>query len=186
MCLRSIVLVSAALALVAGTASAQTTEPVPTAVDAAESRPTRWYGWQTLLADAASITMFLGSSSASTTGAEVALVGYAAGGPAIHFAHSQWSSGLGSLGLRFGLPLVGFYTGAAIAGPACPASQGRDPLGCGLGYMVGGVLFGGLAAVVLDATVLAYEPAKATRGAWVAPSLAFDKERAAVTLSGQF
>jgi hypothetical protein len=116
---------------------------------------TRWYGWQTLITDGASLSMLIGAGSAKdSAGTWVALSGltYALGGPTVHWAHGNGGKGAASLGLRLGLPvglgLLGYATGAALSG--------------GKGY--GGAIFGALgfvlgfpAAMAIDSAALARE-----------------------------
>jgi len=67
-----------------------------------------WYGWQTLLVDLGSVlTIPLGG---------VGLAGYALGAPIVHLAHGQVGRGVGSLGLRLALPLVGGAVGCRVSG----------------------------------------------------------------------
>jgi hypothetical protein len=116
---------------------------------------TRWYGWQTLITDGASLAMLMGGASSNdSAGTWVALSGltYALGGPTVHWAHGNVGKGAASLGLRLGLPvglgLLGYACGSAMSG--------------GKGY--GGAVFGALgfvvgfpAAMAIDSAALARE-----------------------------
>ena len=116
---------------------------------------TRWYGWQTLITDGASLAMLMGAASSNdSAGTWLALSGltYSLGGPTVHWAHGNVGKGAASLGLRLGLPvglgLLGYATGSALSG--------------GKGY--GGAVFGALgfvlgfpAAMAIDSAALARE-----------------------------
>jgi hypothetical protein len=155
----------------------------------------RWYGWQTLLADTASVT-FLFATAQSLDG--YSLVPYLALGPTIHFAHGNVAMGALSLGTRVVLPLGGAFTGAFLgtATGACDHGgssddEGYGELGCVLGSGAIGFLLGVTSAVIIDASVLAYDrdaksapPSRATLR--VAPTVAYDGRKATVALAGSF
>jgi hypothetical protein len=88
-------------------------------------RPLRWYGWQTLASDAASIGLIrtgfaVGDRSAGSDGSLTATsgfiglgtAGYLGGAPTVHAFHHNPGRSIASVGLRLGLPLV-----SAIVGP---------------------------------------------------------------------
>jgi hypothetical protein len=148
------------------------TTPTTTAAPAAEG-PQEWYGWQTLLADGASVALVIGgatiasgsgssSNSNSRTGSALAglgSLGYLVGGPIVHLANGRPFAGLGSLGLRAGLPVGGAILGGLIGLGTCKDSS-RD-FGSGLCVLAIGTLgfVGGVvAAVVADAVWLARKP----------------------------
>ena len=170
-------------------------EPAPAAP--AQRLDSKWYGWQTLLVDASTLTTGILVAAASEgdaggLGASIALGGYALGGPIVHWANGQVGKGFASLGLRLGAPLVGGLTGFALG--AAGDSGCRDfCLGAAVGATLG-VIAGGIAAVVVDSAVLARKQVVVTDGharrptvQW-APTGGYDAKRQAATLgvSGTF
>ena len=58
----------------------------------------KWYGWQIMLADSASVLLTVAGAP------EAAVVPHLVGGPTVHLFHKNyWRSGI-SLGMRFALP----------------------------------------------------------------------------------
>jgi len=77
----------------------------------------RWYGYQVLLSDVASLTIgAIAVSEESVPAGIVSGVGWTFGAPIIHWAHGRTGAGFLSLALRILLPLVG--TTLAVAGSA--------------------------------------------------------------------
>lgn len=124
-----------------------------------------WYGWQTLVSDGASVMAFAGALALyrpSSGGAQdlsagllvLAGSGYLVGAPALHLAHDAPWKAAGSLGMRLGLPAAGLFAGLAVA-PRCSGLRCMDGLGSG----ALGALLGLVGAIVVDAAVLAFEPA---------------------------
>jgi hypothetical protein len=141
--------------------------------EAPRTTRTSWYGWQTLLADAGVIALWsaayavdeakYGSSSPQSydrgTNLLVAsgVAVYFLGGPAIHWAHGHGRKGLGSLGLRVGLPLGGLIAGALLGSVACGSGDNEFvPCPAVIGAL--GFLGGAVAAPIVDAAVVAREP----------------------------
>lgn len=163
---------------------------------------TKWYGWQTLILDGASTTtgLLLMSSSNDTlidAGGAIILGGYALGGPIVHWSNGQVGKGFASLGLRVGAPLVTGLTGALLGGAfSGGCSDGWcDNSGIAVGAFLG-TLGGAVAAIVIDAAVLARKTvnvapeqarARAPKLSW-APTAGFDPRRqmASVGISGAF
>jgi hypothetical protein len=126
---------------------------------------TEWYGWQTLLADGAALSLVVGGASlqsnktAQTGGGLLAVGGaltYVLGGPIIHVVNERALTGLASLGLRVGVPVGGTLLGAIGGSAVC-----RDSSGNWICALVGGVIgfsVGILGAVIVDASVLARKP----------------------------
>lgn len=171
----------------------------------------KWYGYQTLIVDGASLGLVLGgaamashssgssgssrSNSGGDSGGSVALaggIGYLLGAPIVHWMHGRIGPGFGSLGLRVGLPLSGLFWGAIIGSAA--DSRHDDGIGAGaaIGFVAG---IGG--AMLLDAALLAYEKpserekeayeeAKAKHPIRWLPNLSPQKAGATVGVSGVF
>jgi hypothetical protein len=124
------------------------------------SKRPQWYGWQTLIADAPSLTAFVagvsmiddGNSGGSTL-AWAGILGYELVPGIIHFAHGNPGRGFASLGMRFGMPLAGAIVGAAVASN-CDSSL------CELGGAGVGIMLGMGGAIAIDAAVLAYDDPK--------------------------
>jgi hypothetical protein len=149
----------------------------PLAVDPAAAEPassgsappTRWYGWQSLMADAGSIALLIAGGAVQKSGGEtLALLGgcgFVFGSPLIHLAHEHPSKALGSLALRVLVPAATTFTGAltgALVGSARGSSEdhGMEPIFDALiGGMVGGVS-GTVLTLILDDAVLAREPGR--------------------------
>jgi hypothetical protein len=120
--------------------------------------PERWYGYQTLLADAAAFGVLVAGAATNdrSTGQDIAVASVTAywlGGPIVHLAHDRGETSFASLGLRLGAPVVGGLIGTGLAALA-PDDDGDE-------YVVGiglGVLAGVTGAVALDASLLAWEP----------------------------
>ncbi|MFO0639960.1 MAG: hypothetical protein U0183_12160 [Polyangiaceae bacterium] len=145
-----------------GPLHAPTLVPEPTRKKRAEAEadePAReWYGYQTLLVDVAGIGMTIGSAGGGYPLAIAGLATYVAGGPIVHAAHGHGAKVAIDLGIRLGAPTAGLLTGALIG---C-AGGCRGDLG-GLAGVVGGVFGAGIGvvtAIVIDAAVIAREPAE--------------------------
>jgi hypothetical protein len=159
--------------------------------DVASGQRKVWYGWQTLLADGAALGFTMGVAIGASE-APVALVGgttlYAVGGPTVHFAHGNVGKGFVSFGLRVGLPAVGMLSGILLELATCSGSWG-----CGLvGGMVG-LGAGGITAIVIDASVVAYDkvPTRRSTKTVAAPGMMMVRphvshDRAGLSLLGLF
>jgi hypothetical protein len=157
----------------------------------------RWYGWQTLLTDSASLSLVgIGVATAESTsgggrGAAIALsavgaIGYALGGPIVHFEHGQKGNALGSLALRAGLPVGGALAGYLVGLGGCAGKE--DPgVPCPVATsMIGGVT-GLAAAVLVDALGLGYGPiASEGRTVVFAPTVEAAQSGVRVGISGAF
>lgn len=143
-------------------------ETVPAASDKPSGQPPTsgptekyWYGYQTLIADGASLgAMLLGSASPAF--GYVGVGGYLAGGPIVHFANKNPGAAVTSMLMRPLLPVLGAVIGYAAAG-SCrerPNEPGEiDIFGdCflhGVGEAAIGALVGMSIAVTIDAAALA-------------------------------
>lgn len=128
-----------------------------------ESKPvrpiTRWYGYQTLIADGLATASWtaaivVSASSDRHTEAPGTLLGigfatYMVGAPVIHFVHRHVAVGFLSMGLRLGLPLAG----AGLALVTC--SDGGDYACLGPAFL--GFTAGLTIPIVLDASVFSYD-----------------------------
>lgn len=142
--------------------------PQSPAAPAAPDEPqwrTQWYGWQTLLADAAATTVLLlpTKGSASDVSGAIGAGLFVLGAPALHLLHGRGVVALGDAGLRLVLPLIGALVGAAVA-----TNSFEGP--------IDGLLVGMGCASVIDAALLAYarvrvEPDAVARGPHLRPVL---------------
>jgi hypothetical protein len=140
--------------LLASTPSAITQDSPPPAEDTA----TRWYGWQTLIADGGSFALALLALHQANTSAEKPLIIasaalYLAGAPTVHFVHGNVPEGIGDVLYRGGIPAAAGLLGAVIGG------AGTNSIGGGVYGGLIGVVAGGVAASTIDAIWLASEPA---------------------------
>jgi hypothetical protein len=103
--------------------------PLPEAAPPAGART--WYGWQIMLADAASFLCV------GATEQEACLAGFALSGPVVHTLHGNPGRGIVSLGLRVGLPIIGGLIGSAAADCREPAPMTMTAPGTGDGHGAG-------------------------------------------------
>jgi hypothetical protein len=82
---------------------------------------------------------------------------YGAGAPTVHLFHRQPWHALGSLGMRVALPAFGGGIGMGLA--QCPPPTG-DYGNCGVGELFFGAAVGALAAIAVDASLVAWESPK--------------------------
>ena len=145
----------------AGQALAQTAAPEPTAPVTAPATA-RWYGGQTLMADAGGIGLITTALALDAAGARGPAVGgtfllgvggLLLGGPVVHAVHGRWGRAGASLALRVGLPILGWAAGFGIGRQSCGYEYDHE--GGPTDYANVGVLFGALAAIVVDSAVLA-------------------------------
>ena len=147
----------------------------------------RWYGWQTLLTDAAALGLLVGAASSQST-ATPGLALYALGGPGVHAGHGHAGKALGSLALRVSLPVTVGYVGYAIDSANC----GESEWFCGLEGAAAGILVGTVAAITIDSAVLANEDAvgatrkNASRRVRFAPAVSVVPGRYSAGLVGTF
>ncbi len=149
-------------------------EPVP--ADVAPPRPGRhWYGYQTLIVDAASGVLVLSQLGVESSNAGPVILGgiaYGFGAPLVHAIHGHSRKFWGSFGLRLGAPV-----GLGLTAEAMCSSSDRQSCA------VAGLLIGMVAASVIDATAIATEDVPPPTLA-VAPVLG--RDRAGIALSGTF
>jgi hypothetical protein len=159
----------------------------------AEPSRDRWYGWQTLVADGSSlVVMIVGAATQNAGVGVVGVLGYAFVPPIIHWTHGNIGTGFGSMAIRVVGPFVTAAMGYVLAGgtrrDSSGASSENADAGTAIGFVVG--FFG---AMAIDASVLAYERAPASKEAsaakrWYAltPSVDVRKDRASLGLGGTF
>jgi hypothetical protein len=150
------------------------------------TRP-RWYGWQTLVVDGATLSVFVTAAVAGSgdekLGAKLAVLGlasYELGPGIVHFVHGNPGRGFASFGIRFGLPLTGAFIGAS-------AASGCDGFLCEAGGAAVGALLGVGGAIAIDAALFAYEDPKSRPASrvWLRPLFSFTPQRALIGLAGQ-
>jgi hypothetical protein len=108
-----------------------------------EKGASRWYGWQTLMCDGISVV---------TSPLLIGLGGYVIAPPIVHWVHGNVGRGFADLGIRIGAPIALSLLGYT----AFHSSHGSDDGGAA--GAIGGFLLGMVGAIVIDATVLAYQP----------------------------
>lgn len=144
-------------------------EPAATPVIAPPVAPpaqTHWYGWQTLVVDAASVS--LGSLGAAIgLGKPVADVafalgigGYVAGVPAVHALHQRTGMGAASFGVRLGAPIVALF--AVRAFDAKCHREYIDRADQCLPDLAAGLVVGLAVPMAIDALLFTWEPAPST------------------------
>jgi len=159
----SAALAFAALGLVGAPATAQEEPPTqPTEEYTNEQLTVRvrsWYGWQTLLVDAAAlgtgVTGYALNRGNGNVLGTVGILGYIFGAPIVHWVHGHAGRGAADAGIRLLGPLVLGGIGFLLGLPAGTNSNG-DPvvaqvtgaIGLGIGYA---------AVVTLDAAVFAFD-----------------------------
>ena len=152
-----------------------------------DAKGPQWYGWQTLIADAPSVTAFMagvsmvgdGNSGGSTL-AWAGFLGYELVPSIIHFSHGNPGRGFASLGMRFGMPLAGAIIGATVTSN-CNSSL-CEAGGAGVGIILG---MGG--AIAIDAAVLAYDDGKPaqTRHRLFVPLASLTRDHAWLGVGGE-
>ena len=130
----------------------------------------RRYGLMIVAADAIAVTAGMVSRDPRVFAAV-----YAAGGPLLHLLEGQNNQALWSIGLRVGLPLAGFYGGAALA-------PEQDELAAAV---LGGVA-GLTAAAVLDWVVFSRKPVDPAKGVAMMPSLSLTGDQVTASVIGRF
>jgi hypothetical protein len=163
----------------------QLTSPVaePAALPKAVSPPAevaRWYGGDTLTTDGISLALALAGGIAEPNGEALFWMaggGYVLGAPIVHLVHGNPGRAAASLGLRVALPMAFFGVGTTIED-----CRGQDF--CGVRSFVIGVPLGMVAAMALDAAVLARDTVH--RPVALAPTASFGPNGTTVGLAGSF
>jgi hypothetical protein len=152
----------------------------PSRAKAAEKH---WYGGPILLTDGIAYgSLALGFEVEKTAPGALPIGGltYALGGPIVHLVHGNWGRSAISVGARVALPIVGLAIGANTDDGYDGSSGGTDRMGA----LLGGVLIGMVAATLVDAGLLAYEPV--AESPTVAPTVSLGKDHAVVGAAGTF
>jgi hypothetical protein len=124
-----------------------------------KGRPHRWYGWQTLLVDTASIGLLVAGAVSESSALETTGFGmYVFGGPVVHGFHGRADMVLLDGGVRFGAPALLGSTGYILESSNCGS------LFCGFAGLGAGIVAGMVTAITLDAAVLAREPSPVKPG----------------------
>jgi len=112
-------------------------------------RETRWYGWQPLAIDAATLTVL--ATVHNDTAWELAAGTFLLTGPIAHAAHGNWGTAFFSLAWRAAVPVGGGLIGMTVRCAGDPQCAGE-----GQGFLAG-MLVGAVAASAFDGGLLAYE-----------------------------
>jgi hypothetical protein len=144
-------------------------------------QPHRWYGAPILLADGlafGSIGLAAGVQETSGVTLPLGIGTFILAGPIVHAAHRRWGRMGLSLAARTALPFAGLMVGAG----GC--TQGGD---CASG-LIGLTVLGMVAASIVDASALAYEPITPPASArpTVQPALSLARDRLWLGASGMF
>lgn len=115
--------------------------------DSTDDRVKHWYGWQTLLLDAAALATMISSDSDRQA---AGLGGYLASGPLVHLMHERPTTALASLGVRMASIVS---TMLVIENVSCTDSYegGEEKTDCSALFV--GVVLSMLAAPIVDAAV---------------------------------
>ena len=143
----------------------------------AKSQPRRWYGGPILLADGlgyGSIVLAVEVHDAAGVALPLGLGTFLLAGPIIHATHRQWGRMGLSLAARTVLPLVGLIAGASSCTSDADCSSAL------VGLTVGGML----AASIIDASALAYEPV--VKPPALQPLVSFNQDRLWLGAGGTF
>lgn len=149
----------------------------------------KWYGWQTLTTDGASLAVLLiGAAGANVGGsrgdgssnlAAAGVLGYVFAPGIVHFTHRNPGRGFASFGMRIGFPIAGAMLGAAM-GSGCNEYL-CEAQGAAIGALLG---VGG--AIAIDAAVFAYDdrkPSPPSLGG-LSPLVLIGKNRALLGVGG--
>ncbi|MEB2313675.1 MAG: hypothetical protein OZ921_10145 [Sorangiineae bacterium] len=154
--------------------------PPPGGAASARTRSV-WYGWQTLLADAAAVGMFVAAAEVedhSGVGYVAAGVTYVAVPAAIHVAHGRPWVGAGDAALRVGMPVMLGQVGTNLE------QCSRREFFCGLSGFIIGLAVGWSGAVAIDASLLARKTVPEEPRVVILPMA--ELGRAGVSVAGAF
>jgi hypothetical protein len=167
----------------------------------APETPSSWYGWQTLLSDASMTGLFIVGATLddakytsgsyqtyqdlSNVSVAIGLATYVLGAPAVHLLHDQKQEAAASFALRLGLPLAGGLAGGLIGNASC-GRGGEDEFPCAFVGGILGIFAGAGTAILIDAVVLAREPAGRSAERRVQPVFVPASGGGTFMLAGQF
>ena len=149
------------------------------------------YRYQVIVSDAASISVALVGAAVGGDGGDIrpwlvaSAVTYTLGAPTIHGVHGNLAHAGISLGVRVSLPLLGMGIGSLAAGNECDGSPSPcNELGSEkVGY---GIAIGVLAAMVIDAGVIARPIRRSLATPAVTPTMSTTPGGATFGLAGAF
>jgi len=159
--------------IVAATHTRSESVPDPDADADADVRPSTWYGWKTLAADAISIGLM------PVFG--LGVLGYAFATPIIHGLHDNGYRGLGSALYR-STGMLMFLIGALNSAFSCEDSTSTDCTVASTVAVVGGAMV--LSAPVLDALIAWESPPRRRWSLHVTPT--FARGHTGLSVHGQF
>jgi hypothetical protein len=113
---------------------------------------------------------------------------YLFGAPIVHAAQGHWDKAGASFALRIGAPIALGYVGSGLGTLTCPGkASDTSNYRCVNGASVAGALLGLVAAVTLDAALLAREkvPTRPLAGGW-SPTVSLNRRGFSVGLGAEF
>lgn len=147
-----------------------------------------YYGWQVMLADAASLALLFNDE-----GTWLGVGGYALGGPIVHAAHGNVGSTLASAGLRAGLPVLGFFAGVILVEQDSHCGEEEYDCDDGFAALGAGLALGALgvvSAVAIDWLALGWDDRPASpasgRSLVVVPQVGVSENGASLGVLGRF
>lgn len=158
----SVLLAEAAQAAPSAGAVAPVVTPLPPANapgGSTAAAPRYWYGWQTLIADAAAVAVGSGclylylKDVIDADDGKQCFVPFVLASPGVHLVHRGPLRALGSLGLRVGLPVLGLLVGLG----SDDGNSGGDQSGLHFDGAVSGFALGLVLGLAID-TLLAFDP----------------------------
>jgi hypothetical protein len=150
-----------------------------------------WYGWQTLIVDAASLgALFAAPAAGYPWTARLRPLGagaYLIGGPIVHVAHGRWGRALASLSLRTGLPIVAALGGAGLGRADRGDFLSKDGFFVGLGAgLVGAAALDALFFASPDGRPTPWATGHGLRPVTIAPQAAITPRGTSFGVSGVF
>lgn len=143
----------------------------------ASADETRWYGWQTLAVDAASVVVAAAAAHVDTespstrpfvtAGLVGGVGGFLVGAPIVHLAHGEYRHAGASLGLHGGGALVSTAFAIGLFSSSCRSRSATSDLSgsdCSTGAFVVPLLVGAALTSALDAILLAHARVPSPRG----------------------
>jgi hypothetical protein len=142
----------------------------------------RWYGWQTLIADAASLGLMIAGGAADSEALFwVGLGGFVFAPAIVHAAHARVAPALASFGVRVSVVLLVMFV-ALIAVTGAFVDDSKDGISALWIVMLGGVI----GASALDAAVFGFERVRVGDQALVRPWYDARSGSAGLRVAGSF